>query len=436
MAESSRPWTGTTIGDKGPYSAGQWQEAWQTGMGFAGQRANAGVLLGSGDTGIRGLSISQSSPVAASVRVEPGSALVQGIFYRNSVALNLTIAANASGNPRIDIVVLRIDYAAQTVRLAVKQGTAAASPVRPSLTQSVGVTWEIPLAEVAVANGFVSIANADIISLAEPANGAGAVIHDDILNNSGGELRTGDVVVWDGGTALSVTTSTDVGRMAANVAGVWQGLNANGTRGKVLSRGISLVRVNGVVAVDDPISMHSVAKEGVAAQYATFARARQAQASTGYIQCNVDVGNEYVQHSVHASCSLSANKSITNGILTKVDTWVTDYATVSNMHNNGTNPDRLVLPRIGLYMVKMYLDMANADGTYRAGFLYNSSLALIDQFRYSVAAGQGPVSFTSLFYNFTVNDYILVYVQHDGPAARNLLAGSYVRWLYLTDGFL
>jgi len=377
MAEISYPWQGTTIGDSGPYSSAQWQTLQGRAVGEAGHRPGAGYLLGSGDAGLYGLRVLQSSPTAATVRVFPGAALVQGIFYRLDSAMNLAIAANASGNPRIDLVVLRADYVAQTVRLAVKTGTPAASPVRPNITQSAGVTWEIALADVAVASGFTVISAADVTFIGEPANMAGTVILDDILNNSGGELKTGDVVIWDTGTALAVSTTASVGRSSGRVAGVWQGLNANGTRGKVLVRGISLVWVNGAVAVNAPISAHSVAKQGIVGQYGTFARARQSQASTGYIQCYVDAGNEYVNQSYHASCSISPAQSINTGALTLVTNWVTDYESTVGMHNNGVNPGRLVLTRPGLYLLNAWLDIANSDGTYRAGFLYRSAAATL-----------------------------------------------------------
>lgn len=87
----------------------------------------------------------------------------------------LTISANASGNPRIDVVVAYVDLSVVSSAsndnpgaLAVKvvAGTAAATPSAPddtAIQTSVGASnpW-IPLAEVAVANGFSSISNSNI----------------------------------------------------------------------------------------------------------------------------------------------------------------------------------------------------------------------------------------------------------------------------------
>lgn len=440
MAEISYPWQGITIGDAGPYSSGQWQTKQAVGGGLAGHRPGAGYLLGSGDAGLYGLRVLQSSPTAATVRVFPGSALVQGIYYRLTAAMNLAIAANSSGNPRIDLVVLRVDYAAQTVRLAVKTGTPAASPVRPNLTQSAGVTWEIALADVAVASGFVVINAADVTFIGEPANGPPAVILDDILNNSGGELKTGDVVVWDTGTNLAVTVSTDIYKGAGRVAGVWQGLNANGTRGKVMVKGISFVLVNGAVAVNDQISLHSVAREGITGKYATFARARQSQASTGYIQCYVDAGHEYGSPKLYAECVVSPAQAIANaGALVTVANWIDGgFKTVPAMHSDGTNPERLVTPRVGLWFFSAYLEMANTDGTYRAVYLNDAAGGTVKRVREpTTAAGANALNLEALVFAFNGStDYFTLIMQHDAPANRNLLTTSWVRWVFLGDGSL
>lgn len=87
----------------------------------------------------------------------------------------VTITANASGNPRIDAIVAYVDLSVQdstlsdnpgALKFAAIPGTTAASPVIPTdaTTQaSVGASnpWVL-LAEVAVANGFSSITNANI----------------------------------------------------------------------------------------------------------------------------------------------------------------------------------------------------------------------------------------------------------------------------------
>jgi hypothetical protein len=95
------------------------------------------------------------------VQVASGRAWIMGHFFESDAAETLAIGPNGSGNPRIDRVVIRLDWTANTIDLAVVAGTPAASPTAPALTQSATV-WEIPLAQVAVANGAVNILSANI----------------------------------------------------------------------------------------------------------------------------------------------------------------------------------------------------------------------------------------------------------------------------------
>lgn len=261
MSETSRPWQGTSPGDAGAYSAANWQQLYTSIIGFGAARSNVGVLLGSGSQPNAPLKVQAQSPATTSVDVLAGSALVQGVAYINTATLALSIAANASGNPRIDTIILRADYALQTVRLAVLQGTPAASPSVPSLTQSANVMWEIPLADIAVANGFVSISNANITPRTEWANAAEGVYLDNVLNNSGGTLNTGDVVIWDSTANNAITTTTTLGNKL--LAGVWVGRTANGGYGRVLVDGIGYVNGGAAITRGDILVSSTVAKQAV-----------------------------------------------------------------------------------------------------------------------------------------------------------------------------
>lgn len=121
------------------------------------------------------LAVAESSPAAMSVQVATGQAWIEGTFYWNDAAATLPVTANASGNPRIDLVVVRINLAANSWELAVLPGTPAGSPVAPTPTQNASL-WEEPLYTVAVANGAVSIVNANLASVrnfVSPGGGGG-----------------------------------------------------------------------------------------------------------------------------------------------------------------------------------------------------------------------------------------------------------------------
>lgn len=84
-----------------------------------------------------------------SVSVATGQAQVEGFFYENDSALALTIATAHATLGRIDTVVVRLDRTANSATLVVVTGTAAASPVAPTLSATDSL-YELPLANVQV----------------------------------------------------------------------------------------------------------------------------------------------------------------------------------------------------------------------------------------------------------------------------------------------
>jgi hypothetical protein len=88
---------------------------------------------------------------ANTVTVSTGGALVDGKPYNNSAPVNVNIpSASGAGNTRIDRVVLRADWAAQTVRITRIAGVDAATPSPPAITQDSGNVYDIPICQVLV----------------------------------------------------------------------------------------------------------------------------------------------------------------------------------------------------------------------------------------------------------------------------------------------
>lgn len=243
--ERSIAWDGITTGDAGPYSSADWALLWKYLIGTGASRPNVGPFLNSGTTPNNGLRVQAQSPAAAAVDVLAGSAIVAGRFYLSDATEALTIAANSSGNPRIDTIVLRADYSLQTVVQAVLQGTPAVSPTPPNLTQTIGTLYEIPLADVAVANGFATIAQTDITPRSEWANAPSGTFVT-VLNNSGGTLTDGQVVIWDTSADRAVTTTTTYNH--ARIAGVIRGRVSNGGYALMQTEGIGYVKVDAAYA--------------------------------------------------------------------------------------------------------------------------------------------------------------------------------------------
>lgn len=156
MAVETRPWNGNNVlGDDGPYSddddALQREAYWNV-------TGDRGIFLGYDNE----LRVEANSPAAANVVVKSGAALIRGRLFLLTADETVSISANSSGNDRIDVVTAEIDWATQTGSLVVVEGNPAASPSAPTLTQSLGTKWQIPLAEVYVTNGFVTIVSDDV----------------------------------------------------------------------------------------------------------------------------------------------------------------------------------------------------------------------------------------------------------------------------------
>jgi hypothetical protein len=96
------------------------------------------------------------------VKRRAGSAWVHGSWWRDTAEKLVPIAANGASQPRIDRIVLRRNNTTKNVTTVVIPGTAQVNPTAPPLTQAVGGTWDVPLAQVYVDPGAVSIANGKV----------------------------------------------------------------------------------------------------------------------------------------------------------------------------------------------------------------------------------------------------------------------------------
>ena len=151
---------------------------------------------------------------ALSVSVATGGAWVEGFYFDSDTAKALTIATANATNPRIDRVVVRLDRTANTITTAVLTGTAAASPVPPTLTQT-DTLYELLLANVTVpaAAGVIVAGNvSDQRSFAQTA------VAPLTLTSSGAAVKPLVVKGASGQTAnhLEVRTSGDVVQMSVN----------------------------------------------------------------------------------------------------------------------------------------------------------------------------------------------------------------------------
>lgn len=143
MAEDSYLWTTGGAGDgSATYTRADWQRIAKIIGAVHGHEGVAPALLNA---------LAGSVTGANTVQINTGGALVDGKPYDSDAAVNVNIpSAVGVGNTRIDRVVLRADWTAQTVRITRIAGTDAASPTAPAITQNSGVTYDIKLYQALV----------------------------------------------------------------------------------------------------------------------------------------------------------------------------------------------------------------------------------------------------------------------------------------------
>jgi len=144
LAESSFLWTTNGTGDG-------------TGTGYTQANASDIFEIVSQCFGRNGVAANYLNGLAPSTtgvnnaRIATGGALVDGKPYKNTANVDVTIpSAVGGGNTRIDRVVLRASWAAQTVRVTRIAGTDAASPTAPAITQTSGTTYDVMLCQALV----------------------------------------------------------------------------------------------------------------------------------------------------------------------------------------------------------------------------------------------------------------------------------------------
>jgi hypothetical protein len=148
MTEQSRFWNGTTIGDavQSPYDADTEFAGVLKALAYTNSLANQGGVFNGVGSSL--LAVGVASPVV----VGTGEAIVYGTWYKSDAGVSIAVPTPSSAT-RIDRLVLRKSWAAQTVRLLLIAGAEGGS--EPALVQTPGVTWDIPIASISITTGGV-----------------------------------------------------------------------------------------------------------------------------------------------------------------------------------------------------------------------------------------------------------------------------------------
>lgn len=108
------------------------------------------------------------------VLVQPGQGWIDGHKMISDAVVTLNVAAANALLNRIDRIIFYVDYTAREMGIAVKQGTAAASPQAPALTRTTA-RYEMCLATVSVTKGLTAITQANITDTRGDSNVCGYV---------------------------------------------------------------------------------------------------------------------------------------------------------------------------------------------------------------------------------------------------------------------
>lgn len=94
-------------------------------------------------------------------KIKTGAAWIKGHYFEADAEEVLAIGTADGTNPRIDRIIVRLDWSLNTIQLAVLQGTPAVSPTAPALTQNTS-RWEISLSQVYVGANVSTITPGNI----------------------------------------------------------------------------------------------------------------------------------------------------------------------------------------------------------------------------------------------------------------------------------
>ena len=148
------------------------------------------------------------------VKVKAGDAYLKGHYMTNDAEIMLVVPAADAANPRIDRVVMRVDWSSEEIVIAVVQGTPAVAPVPPSL-QDTDTVFEQALAKVNVAAGVVTMQPAAVVDerTFSPEGGGDVVV--ELWNHSGATVLAGDVLILDPNIDNGFSTSSSLNDLRA-----------------------------------------------------------------------------------------------------------------------------------------------------------------------------------------------------------------------------
>lgn len=254
-------------------------------------------IIHGGRSGVNGVPNDTTLKVTANssgmqVFVAAGQAMVRGHYYVSTAAETLAIGA-ANTSPRIDAIVLKLDPAINSVVLQVVAGTAAASPVAPTLTQTDSAIFQFKIAEVRVEASATTIDASKVTDTRQFIIDAWttATRPTGFLGLTGFNATTGKVEFHNGTTWADITAALDASSITTGAFGVDRIPSLDAA--KIASGTIAEAR----------LPTTAVAKGGTGATDAAGARTNLGVAATSHTHAIADVTS--LQTTLDAKAALS-----------------------------------------------------------------------------------------------------------------------------------
>ncbi|HEY5590367.1 MAG TPA: hypothetical protein VIK55_05055 [Paludibacter sp.] len=217
------------------------------------------------------------------VKIKAGKAWINGFFMISDADTTETLTADAVLN-RIDRYVVRLHYSNRAMTIVRKAGTAASSPVAPSVIRDAEM-FELSLATIAVNAGASSILQGNITDTRSDGTVCGFV-SSTITNLP--YLTPSKVLISnvDGELAVSSVTSTEVGYLSGVSSALQPQLNSkqttiNGGASSIVSSNLSASKAlvsdaSGKVAVSSVSATELATIAGVTSAIQTQLNTKQA----------------------------------------------------------------------------------------------------------------------------------------------------------------
>jgi hypothetical protein len=404
------------------------------------------------------LAVSPGSLTDLVIQIAVGQAWVQGFMFQHEEDYAYyDIEENSSGDPRIDLVVVELDVDNNIIEEKVVTGTPDPSPVPPTPIQN-DTIWQMPLAEIAVADGATTITSMDITDVrVRSVQGDGGSSAVSLTSGTGDESLVADGVGPDleikaitAGPNISLTSDGDQVTIEATGAGSDVTLaSAGGTetlvadgvgpdlenKGLSAGTGISLSSDASSVTItnSDPASGVTLANAGTTSL--VNGGAGPALTTKGLV-AGTNISFSTSSTDVTISCNTpicrvtnSSPPAITTGT-TPTLLWDTNLEDPTGMHSTVSNTDRITIATTGVYHVSFSIQFSpggTPSGNVYINVIRNRSGALVT----FAGVGQAITSNQPYWWNgscvtkLTAGDYLYVVFQNGTTQTMTPLNGNY-----------